>query len=73
MDFPVLFTELEEQAELLIETCKTLKQENHQLQQELKYLTAECKELRQRHTTAADKLMAVIQQLKLISECEPEV
>lgn len=70
MDFSILFNELEEHAELLIETCKHLKQENHSLQQQVTALTHECSDLKKRNALIADQIAKIIHQLKAVDRTE---
>ncbi len=63
MDFPKIFTELEEQAEVMIETCKTIKQENERLK-------AECCELRSKNKQVVERVSKIIRQLKTVAEVE---
>jgi len=68
MDFPKIFEELEQQAELLIETCKDLKTENARLQEANRVLTQRNQQLHQRNQQVADRISAIINQLKHVSQ-----
>jgi uncharacterized protein (TIGR02449 family) len=70
MDFSILFNELEEHAELLIETCKHLKQENYSLQEQVATLTHECSELKKRNALIAEQISKIIYQLKAVDRTE---
>lgn len=70
MDSATIFEELESQAEMLIDNCKTLKQENAQLRQTNHQLVHERNTLKQKNHQVVNKITRIINQLKNVAEVD---